>query len=61
MCGWVGGKRGNDDWERGPKIEQLTVSIGPARAEVRSYVQRATIPSKRVTCALNINKIPHMR
>jgi hypothetical protein len=41
-------KRGNEDWIRGPKMAQLTQSIGPARAEVSSYVQRATIPGKRV-------------
>ncbi len=33
---------------KGPKSEQLTLSMGPARVEVRSYVRRATIASKRV-------------
>jgi hypothetical protein len=40
----------------GPKMGQLTLSMGPAREEVRSYVQRATILSKRVACKLNTCK-----
>ncbi len=40
---------------------QLTLSMGPARAEVSSYVQRDTILSKRVIHTLNIQKIPHMQ
>ncbi len=35
---------------------QLTLSMGPARAEVCCYVQRATIPSKRVLHTLKIHK-----
>jgi hypothetical protein len=39
---------------------QLTLSMGPARAEVRSYVQRA-FPSKKGIHTLNINhKITHV-
>jgi hypothetical protein len=34
MGGKVGKKRGNGDWVMGPKVGQLTLSIGPARAEV---------------------------
>jgi hypothetical protein len=41
-------KGGNGNRARDPKMGQLTLSIGPARTGVRSYVQRATIPSKRV-------------
>ncbi len=43
-----GEKGGKEDCARGQKMGQLTLSMGPARAEVRSYVQRATIPRKRV-------------
>ncbi len=61
----VGGKEGemrdNGDWVRDPKEGQLTLSMGLARAEVHSYVQRATIPSKRVIYTLNICKVPHMQ
>jgi hypothetical protein len=32
MCRWERGKKGgNGDWVAGPKIGQLTVSMGPAR------------------------------
>jgi hypothetical protein len=41
-------KRGNGDWVRGLKVVQL------ARAEVFSYVQRATIPSESFIYTLNI-------
>jgi hypothetical protein len=38
-----GTKRGNGDWVRGgPKVGQLTLSMGPARAEVCSYIQLRT-------------------
>jgi hypothetical protein len=37
----------------GLKIGQLALSMGPARAEVCSYVQRATIPSNRVIPYMN--------
>jgi hypothetical protein len=43
------------DWVRGPNMGKLTLSMGPARAEVRSYVQRATIPSKRAIHSFNIH------
>jgi hypothetical protein len=47
---WAGRreKRSNWDWVRGPKMGQLTLSMEPVRAKVPSYIQRATIPSKRV-------------
>jgi hypothetical protein len=47
---WAGrGEKGdNGDWARGLKMGQLTLSMGPAGAEVCSYIQRATILSKRV-------------
>jgi hypothetical protein len=50
VCGV--GRKGNKgdkrDWVRGLKMGQLTLSMGPARPEVCSYLQRATIPNKRV-------------
>ncbi len=53
-----GGKEGQ--WWLGlePKSEvgQLTLSMGPAWVEVRSYVQRATIPSMRVVEALKYSQ-----
>jgi hypothetical protein len=58
--GRKGRKGGDGEWVRGLKIGQLTLSMGPARADVCSYVQRATIPRKRVIHTLNIPKIPHM-
>jgi hypothetical protein len=39
---------GSGGWVRDLKLGQLTLTTGKERAEVRSYVQRATIPSKRV-------------
>jgi hypothetical protein len=61
-CGQEGGeKRANRDWAEDPKVGQLTLSMGPARAEVYSYVQRATIPSKRIIYTLSIHKVPHMQ
>jgi hypothetical protein len=36
--GKEGKKRGNRGWVRGPKVGQLTLSMGPARVEVCSYV-----------------------
>jgi hypothetical protein len=52
----VGGKREKRGavWVgvRDLKVGQLTLSMGPARAEVRSYIQRAIIPSKRVVYIL---------
>jgi hypothetical protein len=49
MCGQERGKKGAMWTEQcGLKIGQLALSMGPARAEVCSYVQRATILSKRV-------------
>jgi hypothetical protein len=41
-------KEGNGGCARGLKMGQFTLRMGPARAEVHSFVQRATIPSKRV-------------
>ncbi len=40
-----GGKGGQRGLSKGPEMGQLTLSIGPARVEVCSYKQRATIPS----------------
>ncbi len=43
----VAGRRGKGgQWELGkrPKSEQLTLSMGPARVEVHSYVQREELP-----------------
>ncbi len=61
MCGQEGEKGGNGDWVRGLKMGQLTLSMGPARADVHSYIQRVTTsPSKRVIHTLNIHKIPHI-
>ncbi len=54
-----GKKRGNEDWVRDPNVGQLTMSVGLVWAEVCSYVQRATIPSKRVIYTLNICKVPY--
>jgi hypothetical protein len=51
----VGGMRGKIrglGLGKTPKVGQLTLSMGPARAEVRSYLQRATIPSKMVAYIL---------
>jgi hypothetical protein len=48
MCWREGGKR--EQWRlvKGTKKGQLTLSMGPARVEIHFFVQRATIPSKRV-------------
>jgi hypothetical protein len=51
----MGGKEGK------PKMGQLTVSMGPARAEVHDYAQRATIPCKRLIHTSNIYEVPHMQ
>ncbi len=45
MCGWEGGKSGQ---ERGLKMGQWTLSMGPTRVVVLFFKQRATIPSKRI-------------
>ncbi len=59
---WAGrGEKGDvGDQARGLKMGHLILSMGLERAEVRFFVQRAAIPSKRVflylqitTCALN--------
>jgi hypothetical protein len=50
----VGG-RGRKRGQWGLKIGQLTLSTGPARPEVPSFVQRATIPSKKVIFFTFIN------
>jgi hypothetical protein len=49
-------KRGQLGLGKGPKMWQLTLSMGPARAEICSYKQRATIPSKQVAHTLNTYK-----
>ncbi len=59
--GKEGKKRGSADWVRDSKVGQLTLSMGPARAEVSSYVQRATILIRRDIDTLNIYKLPHMQ
>jgi hypothetical protein len=43
-------------WVRVLKVGQLTLSMGPARAEFRSYVQRAIIPGKRVVYTLKYSQ-----
>jgi hypothetical protein len=49
ILGWQRGEKGDVGGQaRGLKIGQLTLSNGPARAEVCFLVQRATIPNKRV-------------
>jgi hypothetical protein len=52
----VGGKKGKrgavGSWVRDLKVGQFTLSMGPARAEVGSYIKRATIPSKRLVYTL---------
>jgi hypothetical protein len=48
MCGQKGGKGDVGGQVRGLKMGQLILSMGPARAEVPFFVQRATIPGKRV-------------
>jgi hypothetical protein len=46
MCGWEEVEKEDvGDQARGLKIGQLTLSMGPARAEVCFLVQIATIPS----------------
>jgi hypothetical protein len=52
MCGREGGERGWWGPDKGAKIGQLTLSRGPARAEVCLLIQRDTIPSKRVSFTL---------
>jgi hypothetical protein len=43
-----GGKGISRGQARGLKVGQLTLSMGPARAQVCFLVQKVTIPSKRV-------------
>jgi hypothetical protein len=58
LCWWEEGeKRGRGGWVRDLKLGQLTLTTGKERAEVRSYVQRATIPSKRVVYTLKYSHI----
>ncbi len=56
--GWQeeGEERGNGGWARDLKVGQLTMSMGPARTEVRRHIQRATIPSKRVVYTLKYSQ-----
>jgi hypothetical protein len=61
---WVGkGKKGgNGDWVKGLKIKQLTLSMGPARTELDSSLQRATIPNKKkVILCIEYSQTPHMQ
>ncbi len=51
-----GGKGGQRGLSKGPKMRQLTLSMRPARVEVGSYEQRATIPSH----GLSILYIKHL-
>jgi hypothetical protein len=46
--GGKGRKRGQWGQSKGLKMGQWTLSMGQVRAEVCSYIQRATIPRKRV-------------
>jgi hypothetical protein len=59
MCGWDREKKGNSGGQAsGLKKRgswQLTLRMGPVRAEFHFLIQRATIPSKRVIFTL-INK-----
>jgi hypothetical protein len=48
MCGREWEKKEAVGDRQGLKMGQLTLSRGPARVEVGFFVQRATIPSKRV-------------
>jgi hypothetical protein len=43
------GKEGQWRLGKGPKSEQLTLSLGPERVGVSNYIQRASIPSKRLS------------
>jgi hypothetical protein len=51
-----GKKGGNGGWVGDLKVGLLNLSMGPARAEVRSYIQKATISGKKVIYTLNIHK-----
>ncbi len=56
MCGLEGGRKEDGGGQaRGLKMGQLTLSMGPARAEVCFRKQRATIPSKKIIFTL----VPH--
>jgi hypothetical protein len=59
---WAGrGEKGdNGDWARGLKMGQLILSMGPAGAEVRSYIQRAPFQVRGLFLILNILKTPYM-
>jgi hypothetical protein len=54
--GGKGRKRGQWGLGKGTKNEAVTLSMGPARAEVRNYLQRDTIPSKGLFVNVNIHK-----
>jgi hypothetical protein len=56
-----GGKKGQWGWIRDLKVGRSTLSMGPARVKVLSYVQRVTFPSKRVVYTLKYSKKPHMQ
>jgi hypothetical protein len=51
-----GKKRGTGGWVMDPKVGPFTLSMGPARAGVRSYIQRATILRKRDVYTLKYSK-----
>jgi hypothetical protein len=44
MWWWEKGEKGGVELGKGLKSEQLTLSMGPARVEVHSYVQREELP-----------------
>jgi hypothetical protein len=58
-CVRAGGEEGrkgdHGDWARGQKMWQLTLSKGTTRVEVHSFVQKATIPSKRLSFIFKVN------
>ncbi len=55
----MGRKRGQWGLGKGTKMGQLTLSMGPARAVVGSYIQRDTILSKRVIPYITVNVHKH--
>jgi hypothetical protein len=59
--GKEGKKRGNGNWVRNPKSGTVDFEHGANNSRGSQYVQRATIPSKRVIYTLNILKVPHVQ
>jgi hypothetical protein len=45
----ISGREGEKTRQWGPKMRQLTLSMGTAKVELYSFLERATIPSKRVS------------